>query len=99
MFILLFPTGEHDRSFNVKGDGDYNGRLRFVNVLDGKEKLVNSVKELLEERLTNDNNNMTANDGEFQLKSPTILTNKLKEEFQFPDPDLCKINSYFNLVF
>lgn len=42
---------------------------------------------MVQERLAIDNNNSDANQ-EFTLSHPSVLTNKLQEEFKFPDPDM-----------
>lgn len=80
-------TDKHARAFVVKGENGYDGQLRFVDVRDGKEKIVSAVKELVQEKLAVDNNNSSSSE-EFTLTHPSVLTNKLREEFEFPDPDM-----------
>lgn len=96
---MYTQTGEHPRSFVVKGlDGDYEGKLRFIDVREGKDKVVKTVKEFVQERLAVDNNNTSTTDEEVNLTSPSILANRLREEFGFPDPDMGVIcSSIYNI--
>ena len=82
----------------MKAENGYVGKLRFVDVLDGKEKIVSAVKELLQEKLAIDNNNSSSGE-EFTLTHPSVLTSKLREEFEFPDPDMGIICSQFYNIY